>query len=126
MFRPLVVVPLVLLIVACAAACGGSRSDSRPTASMPSSTQGDATPFDSPPTASTRLSTPADDNQIRLTAVQSARLVTWAETFRSCMHAEGMALGPLEKSETQIRMALPPSVDIDELLTKTPACGDRQ
>jgi hypothetical protein len=42
------------------------------------------------------------------------------------MLAEGIALGPLEKSETQIRMALPPSVDVDELLAKTPTCGDRQ
>ena len=42
------------------------------------------------------------------------------------MRAEGISLGELEKSETQIRMALPASIDVDELLAKTPVCGDRQ
>jgi hypothetical protein len=114
MSRPLVVLPLVVLLFACAAACGHSPSASRPTASAPT------------PTASTRSSTQADSNQFRLTAAQSARLVAWAETFRSCVLGKGIALGALEKSETQIRMALSPSVDVDDLLAKTTTCGDRQ
>jgi hypothetical protein len=106
-FRRLVVLPLVVSLFA----CGHSPTASRPTASTP--------------TAST-LGTQAGSNQIRLTAAESARLVAWAETFRSCMLAEGISLGGLEKSETQIRMALPGSVDVDNLLAKTATCGDRQ
>jgi hypothetical protein len=117
MFRPIVVLPLVTLLFACAAACGDSPSESRPTA---------PTRFESLPTAPTRSSTQADDNQIRPTAAESARLVAWAETFRACMLAKGIALGALEKSETQIRMALSASVDVDDLLAKAPICGDRQ
>ena len=111
MSRALVVLPLAALLFVCAA-CGHSPSASRPTASTP--------------TASAQSSTQSDSNQIRLTAAESARLVAWAETFRSCMLAEGISLGGLEKSETQIRMALSASIDIDKLLAKTATCGDRQ
>ena len=127
MFRPIVVLPLAVLLVAWAAACDDSSSDVRsPTASTRSGTQADDEPSNLAPTATTPSIVQAEDNQIRLSAAESARLVTWAETFRSCMLGEGIALGALEKSETQIRMALPASVDVDGLLGKTPICGDRQ
>jgi hypothetical protein len=126
MFRPLVGTALAVLLVACATGCGHSSSEATPTASTRSSTQADEAPSDLGPTATTPSTVQADDNQIRLTAAESARLVAWAETFRSCMLAEGIALGALEKSETQIRMALLASVDVDDLLAKTPICGDRQ
>jgi hypothetical protein len=109
--RPLAVLSLVVLLFACVA-CGDSPTVSRPTASTPS--------------APAQSSTQADSNQIRLTAAESARLVAWAETFRSCMLGEGISLGGLEKSETQIRMALSASVDVDQLLAKTEICGERQ
>jgi hypothetical protein len=95
--------PLVLFLFACNSASTGSR-----------------------PPAPTAETTAADGNQIRLSAAESSRLVSWATTFRSCMIAKGMELGPLEKSETQIRMALPAGVDVDDLLAKTGNCGDRQ
>jgi hypothetical protein len=37
-----------------------------------------------------------------------------------------VALGHPEKSQTQIRMALPPSVDVQKLLADTESCGDAQ
>jgi hypothetical protein len=72
------------------------------------------------------MTTSGDENQIRLTAAESSRLVAWAQTFRSCMLTEGFALGPLEKSETQIRMALPAPVDVERLLARTESCGEAQ
>jgi len=88
------------------AACGGSPHSTSNPASRPTST--------------------TDSNQIRLTASESARLVTWAETFRACMVERGIALGSLEKSETQIRMALPASISIKRVLAETSVCGERQ
>jgi hypothetical protein len=67
-----------------------------------------------------------DDNQIRLTAAESSRLVAWAETFRACMLGKGVSLGQLEKTVTQIRMALPASVDVQSLLADTETCGEAQ
>lgn len=106
MFRPVVVLSLSVLLVACVA-CGGKS---------PASAPGEET--------STTAS--GDDNQIRLTAAESTRLVDWAETFRSCMLTKGNALGPLEKSETQIRMALAESIDVERLLADTESCGEAQ
>ena len=34
----------------------------------------------------------ADGNQIRLSAAESSRLVSWAETFRGCMLTKGVSL----------------------------------
>jgi hypothetical protein len=107
MSRSTAVLPLVALLFACAACW------SAPSGSPPGET-------------SSATSTLADRNQIRLTAAQSSRLVAWAETFRSCMVAKEVALGELEKNETQIRMALPGAVDVDALLAKTESCGERQ
>jgi hypothetical protein len=106
MSRPAVVLSLLVLGLA-RAACGGGPSAPAPEGGTPATTLG-------------------DDNQIRLTAAQSSRLVSWAETFRSCMLGKGVALGHLEKSEKQIRMALPPSVDVQKLLADTESCGDAQ
>lgn len=88
------------------AACGGSSH---------------ATNGSAPPATST-----TDSNQIRLTASESNRLVRWAETFRACMVDRGIALGPLEKSETQIRMTLPASVAVKRVVAETNVCGERQ
>jgi hypothetical protein len=67
-----------------------------------------------------------DSNQVRLTPAESLRLVAWAGTFRTCMISEGASLGPLEKSETQIRMEVPASVVVSDLLEETNVCGERQ
>jgi hypothetical protein len=67
-----------------------------------------------------------DSNQVRLTPAESLRLVAWVETFRACMISEGASLGPLEKSETQIRMEVPASVVVSDLLEATNVCGERQ
>jgi hypothetical protein len=107
--RPIVVWSLVCVLLACVA-CGGASTASLPSNSSPATTTVDA----------------VDGNQIRLTAAESSRLVSWAETFRACMLENGAALGPLEKSETQIRMALPANVDVEDVVAKTGRCGERQ
>jgi hypothetical protein len=104
MSRPIVALSLFVLLLACVA-CGGKSSASAPRGETSTTASG-------------------DDNQIRLTAAESSRLVEWAETFRSCMLAKGNALGPLETSETQIRMALAASIDVDQLLADTESCGE--
>lgn len=106
MSRTAVVLSLLVLGLTCAACGGGSPASARE--------------------GGTPATTSGDDNQIRLTAAESSRLVSWAETFRSCMLGKGVALGQLEKSEKQIRMALPPSVDVQKLLADTGSCGDAQ
>jgi hypothetical protein len=103
MSRPAVVLSFLVLGLACTA-CGGGPS-SAPEEGRPATTS-------------------SDDNQIRLSAAESSRLVAWAETFHSCMLGKGVALGHLEKSEKQIRMTLPPSVDVQKLLVDTESCGD--
>jgi hypothetical protein len=105
--RHTVVLTLAVFLLACVA-CSGVSPTSQKTSSTPTSTTGDG-------------------NQIRLSAVESSRLVTWAETFRGCMLTKGVSLGKLETTETQIRMALPASsVDVDHLLADTEGCGERQ
>jgi len=42
------------------------------------------------------------------------------------MLGKGVALGHLERSEKQIRMTLPPSVDVRKLLADTEKCGEVQ
>ena len=106
MFRSAVVLSLSVLLLACGA-CGGQSSAPAPEAEKPTATSGDG-------------------NQIRLTAAESTRLVDWAKTFRSCMRSKDNALGPLETSETQIRMALSGSVDVEKLLADTESCGEAQ
>jgi hypothetical protein len=106
MFRSVVVLSLFVLLLA-SVACGGKSSASAPGGGTSTTASG-------------------DDNQIRLTAAESSRLVEWAETFRSCMLTKGNALGPLETSETQIRMALAASVDVERLLADTESCGEAQ
>jgi hypothetical protein len=106
MFRSVVVLSLFVLLLA-SVACGGKSSASAPGGRTSTTASG-------------------DDNQIRLTAAESSRLVEWAETFRSCMLTKGNALGPLETSETQIRMALAASVDVERLLADTESCGEAQ
>jgi hypothetical protein len=106
MSGPALVLSLSVLLFACAA-CGGNSSASAPGGGTSATTAG-------------------DDNQIRLTVAESSRLVAWAETFRSCMLTEGIALGPLEKSETQIRMALPAHINVERLLAHTENCGEAQ
>lgn len=103
--RP-IVLSLFVLLLACVA-CGGESPASAPRGETSTTASG-------------------DDNQIRLTAAESSRLVEWAETFRSCMLAKGNAIGPLETSETQIRMALEGSVDVEALLADTEGCGEAQ
>ena len=88
------------------AACGGSHH----------ATNGSMSP----------VTSTTDSNQIRLTVSESHRLVGWAETFRACMVGRGIALGPLEKSETQIRMALPASLAVEGVVAETNVCGERQ
>jgi hypothetical protein len=113
MSRPAVVLSVLVLLLA-GAACGGNSSTSAPGGGRPA------------PGGGTAATTSSDDNQIRLTAAESTRLVRWLETFRSCMLERAVALGPLEKNETQIRMALPTSVVVSDLLTKTESCGEAQ
>ena len=86
MSRSAVVLSLLVLGLACAA-CGGGSSASAPE-------------------GGTRATTSEDDNQIRLTAAESSRLVSWAETFRSCMLGKGVALGHLEKGRADSNGAL--------------------
>ena len=106
MSRSVLVVSLSALLLACVA-CGGDST--------------------APPPRAERTTTTSDDgNQIRLTAAESTRLVEWAKTFRSCMLSKGNTLGPLETSETQIRMALAGSVEVEALLADTETCGDAQ
>jgi hypothetical protein len=71
-------------------------------------------------------SPPADDssNERRLTRAQSMQLVTWAEDFRECMLAAGVAVGPLVKSETRIEMKLPPGLSPDDVVPRSTACGE--
>src|SRR5262245_4652096 len=114
MFRRSVVSSLVVLALACAA-CGGRTSAPAPGGESAATATGE-----SPATAT------GDNNQIRLTAAESSRLVSWLVTFRACMLTKGNELGPLEKSETQIRMAIPSSVDLEPLLADTETCGDAQ
>ena len=106
MTRLVFVLSLFVLLLACVA-CDGKSSAPAPGGGAPTTTSG-------------------DDNQFRLTAAESTRLVDWAKTFRSCVAAKGNALGPLETSETQIRMALAASVDVDPLLADTESCGEAQ
>jgi hypothetical protein len=42
------------------------------------------------------------------------------------MVGKGVPLGHLETSETQIRMALPGSVDVEKVLADTESCGEAQ
>jgi hypothetical protein len=42
------------------------------------------------------------------------------------MVGRGIALGRLEKSETQIRMALPASLAVERVVAATSVCGERQ
>jgi hypothetical protein len=88
------------------AACGGSSHATKGSAPFATST--------------------TDSNQIRLTAGESMRLVGWAETFRACMVGRGIALGPLEKSETQIRLGLPASLSVKRVVAETNVCGEDQ
>lgn len=106
MSRPAVLLSVLVLAVA-SSACGGASSSDAPRGGAPVTTSG-------------------DDNQIRLTAAESSRLVSWFETFRACMLSKGNALGSLEKSETQIRMALSSSIDVESLLADTESCGEAQ
>lgn len=101
---------LSLFVLCFAVACGGKSS----------------VPAPGGETSTTPTTTSGDDNQIRLTAAESSRLVEWAQTFRSCMLTKGNALGPLETSETQIRMALAASIDVEQLLADTEDCGEAQ
>ena len=105
MSRPAIALS-VLVALLTATACGGNSSAREPGAAS--------------------ATTSADNNQILLTAAESSRLVTWAETFRSCMLTDGFALGQLEKSRTQIRMALSAHVNVEGLLANTEKCGEAQ
>jgi hypothetical protein len=65
-------------------------------------------------------------NQRRLTRAQSLRLVAWATSFRTCMIAADVGLGPLLTDETQIAMKLPASVEVADLLQRMETCAERQ
>jgi hypothetical protein len=93
------------------AACGGGNT------SAPTS-----------PKAPESAAAPSSDtsNERQLTRAQSIRLVSWADTFRSCMVSSGVSLGPLEKTSTHMRMELPASVTVGDVLDQMEACGERQ
>ena len=65
-------------------------------------------------------------NQRRLTRAQSLRLVSWAKSFRTCMVAADVGLGPLVTDETQIAMKLPASVEVADLLQRMETCAEGQ
>jgi len=115
--RPAAVLSLLILALGCAA-CGEGSSAEAPKGGTPATAPA--------PVGGTPATTTGDDNQIRLTAAESSRLVAWAETFRGCMTENDIALGPLEKSETQIRMGLSASADVDLVLKGTERCGEAQ
>jgi hypothetical protein len=91
------------------AACGGGVRATATTAP--------ATPKEAPADSS---------NERQLTRAQSLRLVSWAQTFRTCMVSRGASLGPLETSTTHIKMGLPASVAAEDVLDEMGVCGERQ
>ena len=105
----------MILLTVSLAACGGGSNTSAP-APM------------SAPTASETPTVPAaaSSNERVLTRAQSLRLVTWAQTFRSCMVSRGTSLGSLEKTRTHIRMELPAGVTRDDVLDEMLVCGEHQ
>jgi hypothetical protein len=108
----------VVLLLAVPLACGEGRSTSAPSAAK--------TPTESASAAKTPTESQEDSNERQLTRAQSLHLVSWAQTFRSCMVSRGAPLGPLEKSTTHIKMELPDSVTFKDVQADTEACAERQ
>ena len=78
MSRPAVVLSFLVLSLACTA-CGGGGPSSAPEEGMPATTS-------------------SDDNQTRLSAAESSRLVAWAETFHS---ARALPSGTLRRARSR-------------------------
>jgi hypothetical protein len=90
----------VVCLALVAAGCGGTRERAAPAA--------------------------GSSNEKQLTHAQSARLVDWARTFRSCMIERGTKLGEVTPRRTRIDMRLAPSIKAAVVVPALTACADRQ